>query len=592
MTDIEEIDRVNLNHHPINKEKLEMMMNDIIESKISTRENIEKIITSFQKKYKVKPAKRQLLNIYRYMCERDSVDYDKTYEYLLQAHPCRSQSGVQVVAVVLSPYPETTINGTIVKKKFTCDWDCYYCPLQPGQPRSYLKEEPGVLRANQHNFDPILQVHARLETYIINGHPTDKLEVIVLGGTWASYPEDYQYDYITKLYYASNIFGEKNKREMLSLQDEIKINETAKCKIIGLTLETRPDCITKRELTKFRKMGVTRIQMGVQHIDDRVLDRVNRKCKTITTIKAIKMLKDNCFKVDIHLMPDLPNPVLPGVDPTDPELCKDDIDWEIDMFELDKKMIYDFANNEDLQADQWKAYPTQVTPYTKLEEQYNKNLHKPYSNEQSTLYPDKTKLFELLLYMKQILKKYIRTNRIIRDIPNQYVMGGCRDGNMNQYLIDYMNKNNIKCQCIRCREVKDKQCDMQNAKLCVSKYRGSKGDEYFLSFEDQKEETLYGFLRLRITDEENNEIVFDELKNVALIRELHVYGKTIAVNNASETNSSQHIGFGTRLLLEAEKIAFEFGYKKIAVISGVGVREYYRKRGYSDGEYFLIKNLL
>lgn len=586
MTDIENtisLENINVTSHPdISPEILEAMLRDIFDANIQDRISMERLITQFQKKYKVRAAKRQLLNIYRYVCQRDNIEYNKKYEYLLQAHPVRSQSGVQVVAVVLSPYP----NG----KEFTCDWNCFYCPLQPGQPRSYLKEEPGVLRANKLNFDPIPQVQDRLRSYIVNGHPTDKLEVIVLGGTWASYPEDYQYDYITKLYYGANTYGDKEKREIKSLEEEIKINETAKSRIIGLTLETRPDCITKRELIKFRRMGVTRIQMGVQHLNDRVLERVNRRCKTSVVIKAIKMLKDNCFKVDIHIMPDLPKPLLSGVDPSDPDLCDDDIDWDVDMFELDKKMIYDVCNNEDFQGDQWKIYPCQVTPYTTLKVQYDKKLHKPYAEEKSETNPY-SRLFDILIYIKQNMPKYIRTNRIIRDIPGQYIEGGCQDSNMNQYLIKYMKDNNIKCKCIRCREVKDKECDFNKVKFCITKYRGSKGDEYFLSFEDEQEETLYGFLRLRITDEENNEIVMDELKNVALIRELHVYGKTIAVSNNSVQTSAQHSGFGTRLLQEAEKIAKELNFNKIAVISGVGVREYYRKRGYTDGQYFLFKNI-
>jgi ELP3 family radical SAM enzyme/protein acetyltransferase len=585
MADIEDtFSSISVNgHKDIKPELLERMMNDIFDADIQDRKEMEKIITSFQKKYKTRAAKRELLNIYRYMCQRDGTEYDKKYEYLLQAHPVRSQSGVQVIAVVLSPYP----NG----KQFTCDWNCFYCPLQPGQPRSYLKEEPGVLRANMCNFDPVLMVHDRLKSYVVNGHPTDKIELIVLGGTWASYPEDYQYDFITKLYYGANIFGDKEQRPIGTLEEEIKINETAKSRVIGLTLETRPDCITKRELTKFRRMGVTRIQMGIQHLNDRVLDRVNRMCKTVTAIKAIKMLKDNCFKVDIHIMLDLPKPLLPGVNPSDPELSKDDIDWDVDMFELDLQMILMFCNHPDFQADQWKIYPCQVTPYTVLKEQYDKGLHTPYSEEMSQVFEKYPRLFEMLLFIKQNMPKHIRTNRIIRDIPGQYIKGGCKDTNMNQYLISHMKKNNIKCKCIRCREVKDQQCDIENAKLCVSKYRSSKGDEYFLSFEDQAEETLYGFLRLRITDEEDNEIVMDELKGVALIRELHVYGKTISVSNGSTQTSAQHIGFGTRLLQEAEKIAKDNNFQKIAVISGVGVREYYRKRGYADGQYFLFKDI-
>jgi elongator complex protein 3 len=595
MGDIEDL--ITLNHNEINKDILEEMMNEVLDANIQDRDQMEKKINSFQNKhtgYGIKPAKRQLLHIYRYICERDNLPYDKRYEYLLQAHPVRSASGVMVVAVVLSPNP--------LGQTFTCNWDCKYCPSQPGQPRSYLKEEPGVLRANQYDFDPILQVHSRLNTYLINGHPTDKLEVIVLGGTWASYPEEYQYDFITKLYYSANIFYDKGERRpMQSLKNEIQLNETSKSRIIGLTLETRPDCINKKELIKFREMGVTRIQMGIQHINDRILERIDRRCKTHKAIEAIKMLKDNCFKVDIHIMPDLPKPLLPGVDPKDPDIQKDDIDWDYDVYREDKRMFDAIIDTEYFQADQWKVYPFQVTPYSKLEEEYKNGLHKSYVEEmvqegdtQFFKAGETNRLVDLILYVKSRVPKWIRINRIVRDIPSQYIQGGCKSVNLNQHLIDLARQKGIFCKDIRTREVRDKKCDYSTAKLCVEKYRGSEGDEYFISFEDEKETTLYGFLRLRLCEDTGlcgKDVCFEELRNCALIRELHVYGKVIAVSNISSDVSSQHIGFGTRLLEIAEKMAKDNGYDKIAVISGVGVREYYRKRGYRDGEYFLLKNI-
>jgi elongator complex protein 3 len=581
--DLEDIGVKNKNE--VSDEILKKMVNDILSRKITTQEEMDTTIQSFRKKksYGVMASKRQFFKAYREICTEKNTKMDQKIINFLQTHPVRSESGVMVIAVGLDPYP----NG----KKFSCDWDCWYCPNLEGFPRSYLPGEPGIDRANQFGYDPVLQMFNRLESYNENGHPTDKLEIIVLGGTWASYPEDYQYDFITKLYYAANVFYDEERRPMKTLQEEIKINETAECKIIGLTLETRPDCINSNELRKFREMGVTRIQLGVQHINDRVLERINRACPSFKTIQAIKMLKDNCFKVDTHWMPDLPKPFVPGVEAKDFNGDSNDIDWDVDMYEEDKKMFDYILSSPDFQADQWKIYAFQVTSYSRMEKEHKAGLHKSYVEEKTE---NGNKLIDLLLYIKEKVPEWIRVNRVIRDIPTKFIQGGCPCPNLNQYLIDMMKKQGKTCRDIRSREVRDRECDMATAKFCVRKYEASGGTEYFLSYESQDEKLLYGFLRLRITDTPGicgKNVLFDELVDCALIRELHVYGKTTSVGNKSNNNSSQHIGFGTRLLQEAEKIALENGFKKIAVISGVGVRDYYRKRGYEDGNYFLVKNI-
>jgi ELP3 family radical SAM enzyme/protein acetyltransferase len=569
----------------ISNDILKRMVIDLISRNIKTQEEMNTTIKSFQKKnaYGVAPAKRQLLRAYREVLKENKEGCNAIYTGFLQTHPVRSESGVQVVAVALSPYPHG--------KSFSCQWDCWYCPNMDGFPRSYLPGEPGIDRATKCGYDPILQMHDRLESYSINGHPTDKLEIIVLGGTWASYPESYQYEFITKLYYAANVFFDEERRDIRTLPEEIKINETAECRIIGLTLETRPDCINPRELKKFREMGVTRIQMGVQHINDRVLDRINRRCPTIKTIDAIKMLKDNCFKVDIHLMPDLPKPLNPGVDANEFDGDPDDIDWDFDMFEEDKKMIDYIVQSQEFQADQWKLYPFQVTPYSRMEKEHKAGLHKSYVEEKTD---SGNKLIDLLLYAKMKVPEWIRVNRVVRDIPSRFIQGGCPIPNLNQHLIEMLKKQGKEPRDIRSREVRNNECDMSTAKFCVRKYPASEGIEYFLSYESQNEKFLYGFLRLRIAQTPGvcgKELLFEELQGCALVRELHVYGKTISVSNGTSTNSSQHIGIGTKLLQNAEIIAKEHNFNKMAVISGVGVRDYYRKRGYKDGFYFLIKDI-
>lgn len=556
---------------------------------INTREDVMNFIKQFQRIHSVGISNTELLYTYRVLCNKENLLYDNKYETLLQKKTSRSQSGVMVFTVVLSPYP----NG----QEFSCEFDCKYCPLQPGQPRSYLKEEPGVQRANRYNFDPIMQIRDRAFSYVANGHPVDKAEVIVLGGTWSSYPEDYQTDFITKIYFACNTFfddiDETKLRSIKSLKEEMKENETTKLKLIGLTLETRPDCINNRELLRFRKLGVTRVQLGVQHIDNRILERIDRRCNSAHAIKAIKKLKDNCFKVDCHWMPDLPKPVKVGVD-SKKTLEYDDIDWDFDMYEADKQMFETITSNSDWFVDQWKIYPAEVTPYTKLKDEYEKGLHKPYGEiyVPHPMIKKYTKLHDLLIYTKSIVPEHIRLNRIIRDIPSQYILGGTTDVSMRQILQLEMKKRNLICKCIRCKEVKKQNIDSSTAKLFVKEFESSKETEIYLSFKTEDESTLFGFLRLRLIKNKNNMIMFDDLHDCALVRELHVYGQTTATSDKSQNDDNgrvQHAGFGTKLLHKAFEIAQIHGFKKIAVISGNGVKNYYRKFGFVDTENFLVK---
>jgi len=492
----------------------------------------------------------------------------------------RSQSGVLVITVVTSPHP----NG----QQFTCPNNCHYCPNEVykdnperDQPRSYLSDEPAVRRANQNRFDPIQQFMARVNMYIEMGHPIDKVELIVLGGTWSFYPKSYREEFIQLLFYAANTVYDYNYRPRppYSLEEEQRINETARVRIIGLTLETRPDWITKTEIVHFRKLGCTRVQLGVQHTDMEVLNAMNRKCPISKVIKAIRLLKDACYKVDIHLMPDLP----------------------FSTPELDKAMFDEVLQNSDLQADQWKIYPCQVMPFTMIEKWYKEGKYKPFTPEQ---------LMDVLCYVKPKVHPWIRLNRVIRDFTAESIIAGNMDPGLRDKLKVEMQRRNLKCRCIRCREVKPG--DKNTPILTHREYQASDGTEHFISFENEDRSVIYGFLRLRLTDQ----FTFKELEGCALIRELHVYGvmtpvsesksasststsastATSASASASKkppsksTNSSvQHTGLGSQLLKEAERIAIKAGFKKIAVIAGVGTRDYYRKFGYKLNGHELTK---
>lgn len=523
------------------------MARDLIERNPTNDQEMQVALKQQMKQFKTDNKKSLLLAGYKELVKRGAARHEFIESFLITKAP-RSQSGVLVVTVFTSAYPE--VDG--VKQNFSCKWNCYYCPNEPGQPRSYLLNEPGVRRANRLNFDAIAQFNDRVKALVTIGHPADKVELLVLGGTWESYPDGYREKFIRDLFYAANtFFDEEPKRLPKSLLQEQLENQSTKCKIIGVTLETRPDTINSAMLVRLRQFGCTRVQLGVQHTDDVILTIVNRQATREDTERAIRLLKDSCFKVDIHLMPDLP-----GATP-----------------EVDKKMFEDVLYSPELQADQWKIYPCQTTPFTLIKKWYEDGKYQPYGLDN---------LIDVLLYAKRRVHPWIRLNRVVRDIPVEYVLAGIEVSNLRQLLGIRMAKEGQTCKCIRCREIKGDKNVAQKARAAVlveREYKASGGTEVFLSYETPDYETIFGFLRLRFPGPAA-ETPFAELRGVALIRELHVYGNLAATYDASRRDRAQHMGFGTKLLLRAEAIASKRGYRRIAVISGVGVRSYYQKRGY------------
>ena len=541
--------------------------NSIISELSAKKEDIrsEKDLLRFrlgiQRAYNVILSNSQLIKAYHALGLNDPG-----FKYVLTKKKNKSNSGVVVITVLTSAHPSyIDENGTEKKAAFSCAWNCHYCPNEKAhngngnvdQPRSYLFSEPAVLRANDNGFDAILQFRARVSTLIDMGHDVDKIELLVLGGTWCSYPKQYQDRFITELYYAANVYYDAHKRPMQSLEEEIHINESGPLHIIGLTLETRPDTITLDEIKRFRRFNATRIQLGVQHTDDQVLKKINRGHSIKTAYDAIKLLKDNGYKVDIHLMPNLPG----------------------SSYEKDVKMLNEALYDDRLQADQLKIYPCAVVPFTKIKEWYDTGIYVPYADDM---------LFKLLKDFKQKVQPYKRLNRIIRDIPSTYISGGYSDKsvNMRQLLQVDMQKTGWKCRCIRCREVGNNKVSQDDVQLKKLYYKASNGDEYFISFETN--EYLIGFIRLRINTKAGE--LLDVLKDAALIRELHVYSNVSCVGGKNDM-SMQHRGYGRRLIEEAERIAMHNNIYKIAIISGTGVRNYYRKLGYTLQDTYMVKML-
>jgi len=513
------------------------------------------VFTLLQRKYHRVIKPRDFTKVYLEEMVEGRMVRNVTLENALITSRCRGISGVSVVTVFLSPYP----GG----QAFSCKWNCAYCPNEPGQPRSYLFGEPGVLRANQHGFDCVKQMLARIESYRINGHPTDKFEVLILGGTIHSYPKGYLDTFMRDIYYAANICADGVRRNALTLEEEKARNTASEHRVIGVTVETRPDCITPAELRDFRRWGVTRVQIGVQHTDDDVLRAVNRGCSHKHTVAAMKLLKDNCFKVDIHIMPNLP-----GSTPA-----------------KDKAMIDTVLT--DLHPDQVKVYPCETTPFTKILEDYKAGTYVPYNNDELT---------EVVLYWKTRVHPWIRNNRIVRDIPDSYIVDGVKSSSQRCEFQDIMKARGLVCRCIRCREAgRFPEADPLTGELVIRTYKAQDGTEHFISWESKDRTILFGFLRLRFVPQDTPNTVFPELANVALIRELHVYGRTMSLDTApGSIPVSQHLGIGSCLLKEAERMSARHHYPRIAVISGVGVQNYYARFGYvlrGSGD-FMMKSLV
>jgi elongator complex protein 3 len=451
-------------------------------------------------------------------------------------------------------------------KPFACPGRCTYCPTEVNMPKSYLSKEPAAARALLNDFDPYLQITNRLRALEMNGHPIDKIEMIVIGGTWSFYHPNYQEEFLIGCYRACNDYntGNDSRNEdykdrleyLLELQDR---NEHAVSRIIGLSIETRPDYITDFEIKRLRALGVTKVEIGVQHLDDEVLKLTKRDMKVERVKRATELLRNAGFKMVYHMMPNLP-----GSTP-----------------ERDISMFDELFSGEDFQPDMLKIYPCMVLEHSELYDIWKEGGFTAYTDEQ---------LIEVMREEKKRVPMYVRILRVYRDIPASYIKAGSTISNLRQVMDDDMKENHWQCQCIRCREIREGTYDPEEFELRNKTFRTKSGTEMFLSFEHKSERKLASFTRLRLPDELGAHAPLPVLESAALIRELHTYGRHTKVGG--EGKQSQHVGFGRKLLAEAERIAKEHGYKKLAVISGIGVREYYRKLGYTLEGTYMVKQLV
>ena len=559
-------------------------------------------------------SRDELIRAYRAFAGTDGLPaYDPAVLERLRMKPVRTSSGVTPVTVLTKPFP--------------CPGECIFCPNDVRMPKSYLSDEPGAQRAEQNSFDPYLQAMSRLTAYYNTGHPTDKIELIVLGGTWSFYPETYQIWFIKRLFDALHDFGAginrsveiaaalrdvsqlhpdrntvnvhiegkaiasanaqtynqvvqtvyreemRRSRELVEqiseasrspvdeyatweeLEAAHRFNETASTRCVGLVIETRPDHISADEVLRVRRLGCTKVQIGFQSLNDAVL-RANRRGHDVAaTRRAVKLLRQAGFKIHAHWMPNLYG--------SSPE---QDVEDYAKLFD-----------DPDFRPDELKIYPCSLIESAELMQKYQDGSWQPYTHE------------ELLYVLTECFRRtpeYCRLTRVIRDIPGTDIVSGNRKTNFRQIVEDELARRGERSADIRAREIRFSSVSPEDLQLDELWYAASTGDEVFLQFITPTRE-IAGFLRLSLP---TTAPITDELLDAAMIREVHVYGQSVEIGE-SGVGRAQHTGLGTRLLERAAEIARERGYERLAVISAIGTRDYYRKRGFVDSTLYQSRPL-
>ena len=492
-------------------------------------------------------AKHTLVKVYRQMVSSGELEKNSQLLAHIRMKPTRTLSGVTTVTVLTKPY--------------TCPGKCIFCPNDKALPKSYLRKEPGAARALQNQFNPYKQVSSRIHSYQAIGHPTDKIELLILGGSWTSYPHDYQEWFIKRCLDAMN------NRESKSLAQAQLFNESAKHRNVGLVIETRPDEITPQVLVNLRTLGVTKVQIGAQSFNDHLLALNKRGHTSGDTLKATALLRRAGFKIVMHWMPNLLGATL----------------------ESDRQ---DFPHmwDDGYCPDELKIYPTQLLKSAELYSYWQKGEYVPYSTDE---------LINLIADLKLLIPPYCRVNRIIRDIPASYIVAGNRRSSLRQDIQKELLRRGKACNCVRCREIRAQPIKRETLKLEDFIYQAAFAEEHFLSFVTPNNK-LAGYLRLSLpyskadADLQNDfhKLIqlMPELHNAAIIREVHIYGQSLEVNSKYE-GAAQHSGLGTALLDKAAEITRTHNFPKLTVIAAIGTRLYYKARNFGRSEFYMLRKL-
>lgn len=463
---------------------------------------------------------------------------------ILRRKATRTISGVTVVAVMTKPYqcPQAE--------------PCAYCPGGPsiGVPQSYTGFEPAAMRGLQNKFDPYDQVKKRIEQLTAIGHKVDKVELIIMGGTFPATPIDYQEWFIQRCLDAIT------DKESANLEEAQKTAETSRIRNVGITVETRPDWAKESHVDQMLSMGVTRVELGVQNPNDKIYGLVGRKHTVQDVVEATRIMKDAGLKIVYHLMPGMPG---------------SDRKQDLEAF----NMIF---SNPDFKPDMIKIYPCLVLKGTKTHEWYSQGAYKPYTTEEAA---------SLIAEMKKTVPRWIRIMRVQRDIPARLIVAGVKRSDLREVIRQELTEQGLRCKCIRCREVGHSRASVgtkvnpKDIKLLTARYQASNGEEIFISAEDHGSDLLIGYLRLRVPSQEAHRPEV-RAEPCSIVRELHVYGPLVPVGK-HVGEAWQHKGYGSMLLIEAERITREdYNLKKTLVISALGTKQYYMRFGYRyDGAY-------
>ncbi len=567
--------------------QIEAIIKELADPNINTNDKVQAVFRKHPDKNMDFYKKSEILSYYRKFKNKISVltkEQEFHFNRNIVVKMTRTLSGITPLTVLTKPFP--------------CPGRCIYCPNDIRMPKSYLFSEPGAQRAYKNKFDPYQQTYNRLLAFKNIGHPTDKIELIILGGTWTAYPENYRIWFIKRCFDAMNDFkyssaknyldiakhlpykedllepnfqdksatynnivtksllkNNNEKAGWIELFDAQLTNEKAETRCVGLTIETRPDEIDEEEVIKIRKLGATKTQIGFQSLNDRVLKANKRGHDVKCTANAVKLLRKAGFKIHAHWMPNLMG--------SSPELDIKDF----------KKMFTD----ESFKPDELKIYPCSLIENTELMEYYKKGLWKPYTNE------------ELLHVLSECIKmtpRYCRITRMIRDISSDDIVTGNKITNFRETVEKQLRKNKVSINEIRSREIRNLKVDLNELKIKEFKYNTKSSVEYFIEYTDH-DDHIAGFLRLSLPLES---CFIEELDKSTIIREVHIYGKSLEIGE-TESGKAQHIGLGKSLIVYAQQISKNKGFKKICVISSVGTREYYKKLGFEKGSLYQFKYL-
>jgi elongator complex protein 3 len=515
------------------------------------RTSLQSILVRFPKDGAGLYSKANLVAGYRHLVAEGDLEADPLLARRIRMKPMRTQSGVAPVTVLTAPAG--------------CPGKCIFCPDDWRMPKSYLYDEPGCQRAERDGFDPYLQTLGRIQSFESIGHDASKVELLILGGTWSAYSRDYREWFVQRCFDAMNSAGDPAYAGSRSLAEAQAINVHARHRNVGLVVETRPDWITPEEIRHLRRLGVTKVQIGVQSLDDEIL-ALNRRGHDVAAVRhALGLLRTAGFKLHLHWMPNLF-----GATP-----------------EKDRADFARFFADPAIRPDELKIYPCSLIAGTALYDRYLAGEYRPYEEQE---------LVDLLADVKPAIPPYTRVNRLFRDIPAHHIQAGVRLSNLRQVVHEELQRRGARCGCIRCREIKRRDVRADELVLQDHVYETDLTVEHFLHLVTNERcgepGLLAGFLRLSLPrmPEAGSRAFLPEIAGNAMIREVHVYGPALGVGGAS-TGHAQHVGLGTELLEAAWRISRQAGFSRLSVIAATGTRAYYAARGFAAGELYMTSQI-